>query len=265
MSKLQTTRFEIGRLVTYGAAAFQAYHMGRAFYVYDPDGWHLGTVNFGGSILGAIVNVIVAMAAVKLPGMAATFASLKELLPKASRKADKKEERARSRALKTMTLAKKKNLYAQFGFILLLSFSALLVGPALYMLWSKTMPFHPFFIGFLAGVAAVVPDIAITVGGFVTNDGQTSSEAKSANAGAKSASESVASASAGAKGAICTPAKSDRSATEMRTCDLGCGMSYRWPQGKGAHMKKYHAELCIVKGTPAFVALPLKDQQKAEK
>lgn len=164
--------FEFGRWLVYGAAAFQAYHMGRAFHVYDPDGWHWMNVNFGGLILGAIVNVIVAQTATKLPNISATFASLKELLPKASKKADKKEEQARSRALKKMTLAMKQNAYAQFGFYILLVFSALMVAPALYILWTKTLPFHPIFIGIMAAVGAVAPDVAITVGGFAGSDDQ---------------------------------------------------------------------------------------------
>jgi hypothetical protein len=178
--KTERPGFEIGRWLVYGAAAFQAYHMGRAFHVYDPDGWHFMSVNFGGLILGAILNVIVAQTAVQLPGISATFASLKELLPKASKKADKKDEQARSRALKKLTLAMKQNAYSQVGFYVLLLFSALMVAPALYILWTKTLPFHPIFIGIMAGVGAVAPDIAITVGGFAASDGERRSATKPA-------------------------------------------------------------------------------------
>lgn len=172
--------FDIGRWLVYGAAAFQAYHMGRAFHVYDPDGWHWMNVNFGGLILGAILNVIVAQTAVQLPSISATFASLKELMPKPSKKADKKIEQARSRALKKMTLARKQNAYSQAGFYILLGFSALMVAPALYILWTKTLPFHPIFIGIMAGVGAVAPDVAITVGGFAASDGERRSATQSA-------------------------------------------------------------------------------------
>lgn len=162
--------FDTGRWLVYGAAAFQAYHMGRAFHVYDPDGWHWMNVNFGGLILGAILNVIIAQTAVRLPTIAATFASLKELMPKASKKADKKEAQARSRALKKLTMAMKQNIYSQVGFYILLFFSALMVGPALFILWTATMPFHPIFIGIMAAAGAVAPDVAITVGGFAASD-----------------------------------------------------------------------------------------------
>lgn len=182
MTKNNTARpnIDTGRWLVYGAAAFQAYHMGRAFHVYDPDGWHWMNVNFGGLILGAILNVIVAQTALKLPSISATFASLKELMPKASKKADKGADQARSRALKKMTLAMKQNAYSQFGFYILLVFSALMVAPALYILWTRTLPFHPIFIGIMAGVGAVAPDVAITVGGFAASDGERRSATKSA-------------------------------------------------------------------------------------
>lgn len=162
--------FDFGRSLVYGAAAFQAYHMGRAFHVYDPDGWHLINVNLGGLILGAILNVIVAQTAVRLPSIAATFAALKGLLPKPSKKADRKEEQVRSRALKKMTLAMKQNLYSQVGFYVLLVFSVLMVAPALFILWSQTLPFPPLFIAVMATAGAVAPDVAITVGGFAASD-----------------------------------------------------------------------------------------------
>lgn len=180
MNKTERPRIDIGRWLVYGAAAFQAYHMGRAFHVYDPDGWHWMNVNFGGLILGAILNVIVAQTAVQLPNISATFETLKALLPKASKKLDKKEDQVRSRALKKMTLAMKQNAYSQAGFYILLVFSALMVAPALYILWTKTLPFHPIFIGLMAGVGAVAPDVAITVGGFAASDTPANGERRSA-------------------------------------------------------------------------------------
>ena len=177
----ETPTIEMGRWLVYGAAAFQAYHMGRAFHVYDPSGWHFAGVNVGGLILGAILNVIVARTATKLPAISATFSTLKELLPKAAKKQDKKDEQARSRALKKMTLAMKQNAYSQFGFYILLTFSALMVAPALYILWTESLPFHPLFIGLMAGVGAVAPDVAITVGGFAGSDDQRRSATKPAN------------------------------------------------------------------------------------
>lgn len=177
----ETPIFEMGRWLIYGAAAFQAYHMGRAFHVYDPSGWHFAGVNVGGLILGAILNVIVARTATQLPAISATFATLKELLPKATKKSDKKADQSRSRALKKMTLAAKQNIYSQFGFYILLAFSAMMVAPALYILWAETLPFSASFIKVMAAVGAVAPDVAITVGGFAGSDDQRRSATKPAN------------------------------------------------------------------------------------
>ena len=258
---MDKTEKNFGRWLVYGAAAFQAYHLGRAFHVYDPDGWSFAHVNFGGLILGAILNVIIAQAAIKLPTMAATFSSLKSLLPKATKKADRKEELARSKAFKKLTFAKKQNTYSQVGFYILLSFSALMVAPALYILWTASLSFPDWFVLIMAVAGAVAPDVAITVGGFISGEDV---QARSV-ASTKGTPESDAGATGSAKGAIRSPRKSDVAAAQMRACDLGCGMSYRWPQGKGAHMKKYHPELCIVKGTPAAVALPLNAKSNSEK
>lgn len=251
--------FELRRwLIVYGAAAFQAYHTGRAFHVYDPEGWHFANVNIGGLILGAIVNLVIAQAALKLPSMSATFSSLKELLPKASKKADKKEMLARSRALKKMTLARVQNFYSQFGFYSLLSISALMVAPALYILWSARLDFPWWFVMVMAGVGAVAPDLAITVGGFISGGEEQSHSV----APAKASADSDTDAPAPAKGTNRTPKKSEVPAPEMRACDLGCGISYRWPQGKGGHMKEHHPELCVVKGMPAGTVIRLKEQSK---
>lgn len=182
MNNQETPIFEMGRWLVYGAAAFQAYHMGRAFHVYDPGGWSFAGVNIGGLILGAILNVIVARTATKLPAISATFSTLKELLPKASKKQDKKADQSRSRALKKMTLAAKQNIYSQFGFYVLLAFSAMMVAPALYILWTESLPFSEGFIKVMAAVGAIAPDVAITVGGFAASDGERRSATKPAKA-----------------------------------------------------------------------------------
>ncbi len=76
-------------------------------------------------------------------------------------------------------------------------------------------------------------------------------------AAAKPATDSATTSAHSDGGASRTATKSAKGAAEMRKCDLGCGESYRWPNGKGAHMKKHHPELCVVKGTPAAgVLLP---------
>lgn len=61
-----------------------------------------------------------------------------------------------------------------------------------------------------------------------------------------------------------TPKQTAKSAStpsedsNMRPCDVpGCGIPYKWPQGKGAHYKKHHPDLVIQKGIPAKVSLPI--------
>lgn len=77
--------------------------------------------------------------------------------------------------------------------------------------------------------------------------------------------------SVGASGAIQSKGSSIRSAkkqartaNEMRECEYRCGMSYRWPQGKGAHMKKHHPDLVIQKGIPVGVAYQTMDMENKQ-
>jgi hypothetical protein len=241
--------FEMGRWLVYGAAAFQAYHMGRAFYVYDPGGWSFAGVNIGGLILGAILNVIVARTATRLPAISATFSTLKELLPKASKKQDKKADQSRSRALKKMTLAAKQNIYSQFGFYVLLAFSAMMVAPALYILWTESLPFSASFIKVMAAIGAIAPDVAITVGGFAASDAP-------ARTSARTATDSPTKSDARPKKSVAPATDSANSATDSnalrrtypRRCehcatDSPVGL-LKSSNSVGGHMKKHHPELC---------------------
>jgi hypothetical protein len=252
MNNQETPIFEMGRWLVYGAAAFQAYHMGRAFHVYDPSGWHFVGVNVGGLILGAVLNVIVARTATQLPAISATFSTLKELLPKASKKQDKKADQSRSRALKKMTLAAKQNIYTQFGFYILMAFSVLMIAPALYILWAETLPFSQSFIKVMAAVGAVIPDVAITVGGFAGSDAPASAR----GAGARSASDSPTKSDARPKKSVAPATDSAKSATDSsalrRTYPRRCehcpsdspnGL-LKSANAVGGHMKKHHPELC---------------------
>jgi len=162
---------DMGKFLVYGAALFQAYHMGRAFHVYDPHGWHFFNVNFGGLILGAVMNVIVAQASLRLPSIAATFDSMKALMPKLGSKADDKQKRKYAKDLKKMNEAKTQNIYSQRGFVVLLALSVVMVAPALFILWSETLTtFHWSIIVVMAFVGAISPDVAIAVGGFISGE-----------------------------------------------------------------------------------------------
>jgi hypothetical protein len=237
--------FDMGSVLVIGAAAFAAYHMGRAFHVYDPDGWHFMNVNIGGLILGAILNFIIARAAIHLPTISANFLSLKELLPKVSKKADKKVDQARSRAMKKMIMAMKQNAYSQAGFYILISFSALMVAPALYILWSETLPFHWIFVAVMAFAGAIAPDIAITVGGFISGKTDAAESAKSASQSVARPRKSEPSPTESAKSA----SQSDGlSRTYPRRCEHCASDSpfgvLKSPNAIGGHMKKHHPELC---------------------
>lgn len=251
--KKPTKPFDIGLALVIGAAVFQAYHMGRAFHVYDPNGWHFQGVNIGGLILGAILNFIVAQAAVSLPSITATFASMKELLPKAQKKADKKDAMARARHLKKLWLAGKQSLYSQVGFYILISFSAMMVAPALFILWSATLPFDPFFIAAMALIGAVAPDVAITVGGFVSGRSVVSLRGNSlAEPTARSATQSVARPRKSDAGATDSPKSATESVGLSRTYPRRCEHcasdspfgEIKSPNAVGGHMKKHHPELC---------------------
>jgi hypothetical protein len=69
----------------------------------------------------------------------------------------------------------------------------------------------------------------------------------------------LAPASTSAKSATRTPKKAARTSKALRPCDVpDCGLSYNWPNGKGAHFRKHHPDLVVQKGIPAKVSLPIK-------
>ncbi len=147
---------DMGVLVVRGAAFFQAYQFGRALAIYDHDGWNVYGVNIGGLLLGGIVNLIIVLAASKVPGLTAAALTFKG-------KVDKKtQERNARKAQKAGVQAK----FAQAAFFGLLVLSPSLVAPALYIAWSA-LPLPAGLIIFLSLAWAVAPDLAIALGGFV--------------------------------------------------------------------------------------------------
>jgi len=175
---------DIGRVLVYGVASFDAYAMGRAFHVYDPAGWAIGNVNVAGLILGAVINLIVAQAAIHLPDLAATFSSLKESLPTLSKKMDKKQVAQHKKDLKKMLKAGARSLYSHIGYFVLLGLSVVLVAPAMFNIWSEALDFSDTFVSFMAFVGSVAPAVAITVGGFIASDAGSDSQRRSATLGA---------------------------------------------------------------------------------
>lgn len=51
-----------------------------------------------------------------------------------------------------------------------------------------------------------------------------------------------------------TPKSKSGTASAVRVCEIkDCGLSYKWPNGKGAHYKKHHPDLVVFKTIPASV------------
>ncbi len=145
--------------------------------------------------------------------------------------------------------------------VLLLIISPALLAPYAFMLLAKSDSLYLVLgdwwariwsVGRVVAADLAMSAIAMVHGvqlGAIAGAGRASTSAKSATHSGRTSSES--------------PKKRSESATEMRECDVsGCGISYRWPQGKGAHFKKYHPDLVIRKGIPAKVSLPLQEAKK---
>lgn len=130
--KTSHLKLDVGKFLVIAAAAYQAYQFGRALAVYDPAGWQLYGVSLGGLMLGVIVNVIVALAATRLPAI-----------------------KGKTRIPAAWT-----------GFALLLVLSPALIAPGLYLLFENLAMPEGLQIFLSIGLASA-PDLAIAVGGFV--------------------------------------------------------------------------------------------------
>ncbi len=240
----KTFDFDIGKALVIGAAAFQAYQFGRALFVYDPVGWSFKEVNIGGLILGAIVNVIVVLAATRLPELTAAAIKTKGETDKKKKAAnERKEQKAGVQAR-----------FAQVAFFGLMALSPALVAPAMYISW-KALPLPPQLIVALAIGWAIAPDGAIALGGFIA--GKSLVHLSDAPASARGASAKSATQSDG------RPKKSDAPATDSaksatdsnalrrtypRRCEHCASDSpfglLKSANAIGGHMKKHHPELC---------------------
>lgn len=240
--------FDIGKLLVIGAAAFQAYQFGRALYVYDPVGWNFEGVNIGGLILGAIVNVIVVLAATRLPEL--TAAAIKT-----RGKVEKKKQAANARREQKAGVQAR---FAQVAFFGLMALSPALVAPAMYISW-QALPLPPQLIAALAIGWAIAPDGAIALGGFIAGKSLvhlSDAPASARSASARTASDSATQSDAGAKKSVAPATDSATSAAESnalrrtypRTCEHCATDSpfrvLKSAQSVGGHMKKHHPELC---------------------
>lgn len=255
--RIDYKKFDLGILLIVGAAAFQSYQFGRALNVYDPEGWALYGVNIGGLILGAIVNVIVVLAATRLPQL--TAAALK-----VSDKSESKKTKIRNdrKSQKAAVQAR----FAQVSFFGLLILSPFLVSPAMYILWVK-LPLPPLLVGVLCVGWAVAPDLTIALGGFVTGKSLVqlgdAPSAKSTKSATDLSEKSVAHAKKSDGGAtdfgLSASDSSDSLAlrrTYPRTCEHCATDSphalIKSPNAVGGHMKKHHPELCKSKENLQF-------------
>jgi hypothetical protein len=243
-SKKPAWKFDLGLALVIGAAVFQAYQFGRALYVYDPAGWNLKGVNIGGLFLGAIVNVIVVLAATKLPALMA-----------AALKSGKKDKKTLAKNERKMQKAGMQARFAQGAFFGLLILSPLLVAPAMYILWIG-LPLAPMLVGFLAIGWASAPDIAIALGGFVTGSPLVSVGSEKAVKVARTTLHSATQSVGQVQKSVAGASDNAKSATDSdghspkypRTCEHCASDSpfavIKSPNAVGGHMKKHHPELC---------------------
>lgn len=158
--------------------------------------------------------------------------------------------------------------------ILLLAISPALLAPYVYMTITGATTLF-VVLGDWAGLWSVgrilaadlaMGAVALVQGVHLPSNAHASGPAGASNSATQSGSQPVRSAKgatdSGSKQAR-TPKTATESAPEMRQCDVpGCEISYRWPNGKGAHLKQYHKDLVIQKGIPAKVALPINQEVK---
>lgn len=234
----KTFDFDIGKALVIGAAAFQAYQFGRALFVYDPVGWSIKEVNIGGLILGAIVNVIVVLAATRLPELTAAAIKTKA-------KTDKKKKAANERKEQKAGVQAR---FAQVAFFGLMALSPALVAPAMYISW-KGLPLPPQLIVALAIGWAVAPDGAIALGGFIAgkslvhlSDAPARTSATQSDGRPK---KSVAPATDSANSATDSNALRRTYPRRCEHCasDSPFGL-LKSANAVGGHMKKHHPDLC---------------------
>jgi len=262
-------KFDLGLALVIGAAVFQSYQFGRALYVYDPAGWNLKGVNLAGLFLGAIINVIVVLAATKLPALMA-----------AAMKAGKKDKKTLAKNERRMQRAGMQARFAQGAFFGLLILSPLLVAPAMYILWVG-LPLAPILIGFLAIGWASAPDIAIALGGFVAGQPLVSVGTVEAVRGARTASDGTSQSVGRARKSVAGAPDSANSAADSALIALDSGAVRRtYPRtcahcapdspfavlksanAVGGHMKKHHPELCKSAGKSLAAELFINAQEQ---
>jgi hypothetical protein len=206
-----------------------------------------------GGVSGLAMGITVAV------GLVYVIAKLNEMKPTHERKIRGKDEWKSTPNIRFYS--------AWSAIVMLLVISPALLAPYVYMTISGAESMFQVLGEMWAGVWSVgrivAADLAMGAVALVHGVhlgasapvGQTASTAKGATETAAHPTRTP----KGAKGTAST-------AADLRPCNVdGCKISYRWPQGKGAHYKKHHPDLVIQKGIPAGMSLPLKENYKVEK
>lgn len=234
-------KFDKGLALVIGAAVFQAYQFGRALNIYDPIALSVAGINLGGLFLGAIVNVIIVLAATRLPMLlaAATPSS-----PKSKNKNDLGEKRRARLAQKAGMQA----MLAQAAFFALMGLSPLLVAPALYILW-VALPLHPTLVMSLSVGWAVAPDLAIALGGFVAGKSLVQfGDAPASHSAPQSAGRAKKSDASATESAVSAADSAGPASKYPRRCEYCASDSpfamLKSANAVGGHMKAHHPESC---------------------
>lgn len=217
-------------------------------------------------ILGGVSGL--AMGFTVAVGLVYVIAKLNAMKPTVERKVAGKKKGTK----KIKTMPNRRYVMGWAAIILLLGISPALLAPYVYMTISGTTTLF-LVLGDWAGLWSVgrilaadlaMGAVALVQGVHLPANAPASGPSGVTTSAAQSGSQPVRS----AKGAADSGSKTARtqktateSAPEMRQCDVpGCEIAYRWPNGKGGHLKKYHPDLVIQKGIPAKMALPIKQE-----
>jgi hypothetical protein len=210
-------------------------------------------------ILGGISGL--AMALTVAIGIVFVIAKLNAMKPTIDRKVAGKKKGTKI----TKTLPNARYYMGWGSIMLLLGISAAMLPPQVYMMMSGKPTLYAVLgdrWASLWSVARVLAaDLALGAIAMVqgvhlpTSAGVTAQPAPATSA-TRSGSQPVRTAKTATKGAKDSP-------KNLRPCNVpGCGISYVWPQGKGAHYKQYHKDLIIQKGIPVQMSATKNEAKK---
>jgi hypothetical protein len=209
-------------------------------------------------ILGGISGL--AMGFTVAVGLVYVIAKLNAMKPTVERKVAGKKKGTKN--LKTMP--NRRYVMGWAAIILLLVISPALLAPHVFRIMSGEKTLFDVLgsewakvwsVGRVLAADLAMGAVALVQGVHLPSNAPTSAQTGGATGGAQSGSQPARSAKPATVSAT--------TAKELRPCDVsGCGVPYKWPQGKGAHYRQYHPDLIIKKGIPFKMTLPLEDSKK---